>query len=90
MNTEDKKAKIKSLVTDLLNTAHEEMIKNIDKALNSGAVDVDDWDENFKPMILPKIIYTAIVIKASKDYEGKGTSYEKWVKKEVNNLLYFI
>lgn len=74
----------------MLNESHEAMIKKIDKALNSGAIDIDSWDESHNPMILPKCITTAIMQNESAQYEGKGTSFEKEVKKEVRNIRYFL
>lgn len=90
MTTQEKADKIKSLVTDMLNDSHQAMIKKIDKALNSGAIDVDSWDENDKPMIVPKCIVTAILEQESTQYSGSGTSFEKQIKKEVKNIRYFI
>lgn len=90
MTTKDKRNKIKSLVTDMLNESHEAMIKKIDKALDSGAIDVDGWNESHNPMILPKCIVTAILQNESTQYEGKGTAFEKEVKKEVRNIRYFL
>ena len=85
-----KKEKIKSLVADMLKESYENMIKKIDTAINSGAVDIESWDESSNPMILPKCIVTAILQNESKQYEGKGTSFENIVKKEVKNLRYFL
>jgi len=90
METQNKKEKIKSLVIDMLNQSHNTMIKDIDRAINSGALDIDNWNESDKPMIIPKIIVTTILQKESKQYEAKGTSFEKQIKKEVNNLHYFL
>lgn len=90
MTTQDKKNKIKALVTDMLNQSHEAMSKKIDKALNSGAIDIDSWSESHSPMILPKCIVTAILQDESTQYEGKGTSFEKDIKKEVKNIRYFL
>lgn len=87
---ESKRDKIKGLVVDLLNQSHEEMYFKIDAALNSGAIDIDSWQEDDSPMILPKIIITAILENESTQYQGKGTSFEKKIKKEVKNLKYFI
>ena len=87
---ESNKSKIAELVKDMLNESHESMLKKIDKVLNSGAIDIESWDENKKPMILPKCIVTAILQNESTQYEGKGTSYEKQVKKEVKNIRYFL
>ena len=87
---ETKRDKIKGLVVNLLNQSHEEMYFKIDAALNSGAIDIDSWQEDDSPMILPKIIITAILENESTQYQGKGTSFEKKIKKEVKNLKYFI
>ena len=85
-----KKEKIYSLVSDMLNQSNKAMRKNIRKVLNSGAVDVDNWDESISPMILPKCIITAILQHESTQYDGTGTSFEKRIKKDVNNIRYFI
>ena len=86
----EKREKIKSLVSDMLKESYEAMVKKIDKALNSGAVDIDGWNEKDSPMILPKCIVTAILQNESTQYEAKGTSFEKRIKKEVNNIRYFL
>jgi len=89
MTTQEKKNKIKSLAEDLLKESFDNMIKKVEKALNSGAIDVNSWNEN-TPMILPKCIVTAILQDESMQYEGKGTSFEKQIKKEVKNIRYFL
>ena len=90
MTTEQKKQEIKRLVNDMLTESFEAMKKNIDKILNSGAIDVDTWEAETAPMILPKCILTAILKHESHQYEGKGTSFEKYVKKESNNIQLFL
>lgn len=90
MTTQEKKEKIKSLVEDMLNESHQAMLKKIDKAINSGVINIDDWDENISPMIIPKTILTAILKNESTQYEGKGTSSHKQVKKDSENILLFI
>ncbi len=90
MERQEKKIKIKSLVEDMLKDSYDNMIKNVEKAINSGAIDIDGWDENTSPMILPKIILTAILQDESGQYSGRGTSFENKVKKEVKNLRYFL
>ena len=87
MTNQEKKDKIKSLVIEMLNTSHDNMISNVDKALSSGAVDVDEWDEKY---FLPKCIITAILEQESTQWDGSGTSYEKLIKKEVKNIRYFL
>lgn len=85
-----KREKIKSLVIEMLNDSHAAMIKKVEKALNSGAVDIDNWDEKNAPMILPKCIVMALMEDESQQYIGRGTSYERRIKKEVKNIRYFI
>jgi hypothetical protein len=90
MTTIEKKEIIKTLVSDMLEESYHAMIKKIDRALNSGAIDIDSWDKDKFPMITPKIIVTAILKNESSNYEGKGTSFEKQIRKEVKNLLHII
>ena len=84
------KEQIAELVKDMLTESYEAMIKKIDKVLNSGCVDVESWNKDSSPMILPKCIVTAILQNESTQYEGKGTSFEKQMKKEVKNIRYFL
>lgn len=86
----NKKAKINKLVKDMLKESHRKAIANIDKALNSGCIDIDAWDENISPMVLPKTILTAILEVAAVQYTGRGTSHEKQVKKDVRNIRMFL
>lgn len=90
MTNTQKKRKIKSLVKEMLKESHKAMIGKIDRVLNSGAVDIDAWSESYAPMILPKCIITAILQDESHQYEGKGTSFEKRVKREVKNITYYL
>jgi hypothetical protein len=80
------KEQIADLVKEMLNESHEAMIKKIDKVLNSGCVDVENWSKDHSPMILPKCIVTAILQNESTQYECKGTSFEKQIQKEVKNI----
>jgi hypothetical protein len=84
------KQKIKGLVKDMLIESHKKALESIDKALDSGCVDIDGWDEETSPMILPKCIVTAILQNESTQYDAKGTSFEKQIKKEVRNIRYFL
>jgi len=85
-----KEKKVETLVNMLLDKSHEAMKNAVTKAINSGALDIDSWDENSNPMIIPKIIATALLECESHKYSAKGTSFEKLIKKEVKNLKYFI
>jgi len=90
MNEQQKKEAIKKHCIDMLNESHEFMIKKIDRALNSGAIDIETWSPTDKPMIVPKCIVTALLQTESHQYEAKGTSFEKQVKKDVKNLINYI
>ena len=58
---ETNKQKIKKLVEDMLIESHQKALKNIDKVLNSGCIDLEGWDDKKAPMHLPKCILTAIL-----------------------------
>jgi hypothetical protein len=90
MKTNTKKNKIKAHVKDMLKQSNKAMLEKIDKAINSGAIDIDSWEEDNKPMVLPKTIVTALLESESTQYRGIGTSHEKRIKKDVKNLRYFI
>jgi hypothetical protein len=84
------KQKLKGLVKDMLIESHKKALKNIDKALNSNCIDIEGWNEEHAPMILPKCILTAILENESRQYTARGTSYEKQMEKEVKNIRYFL
>lgn len=90
MKREVKEKRIKKLAADMLKQSHKIALSRIDKAIKSGALDIESWEPTSRPMILPKIIVTAILKRESQQYDAKGTSYEKEVKKEVANLMCFI
>jgi len=90
MKTEDKRNRFKSLVSEMLRDSYEASIKQIDNALNSGCIDIDQWDETTNKMIIPKCLVTAILQRESEQYDAKETSFERQVKKIVRNIRYFI
>ena len=90
MNIQDKKNQIKALVIDMLEESNKAMISKVEKVLNSGCIDIESWDKEINPMIIPKCIVTAILENESCQYQAKGTSFEKEIKKEVENIKYFI
>jgi len=85
-----KKEKIKDLVFDMLNESHEQMLKRVEKILNSSSIDIESWDEKNNPMILPKSIIVALLQNESDQYNGKGTKFEKEIKQNVKNIIYVI
>lgn len=86
----DKKIKIEELTLMLLENSYELMKVKIKKALNSGSLDIDSWDEHNESMIFPKIIACALLEDEADQYKVKGTYFEKQVKKEVKNLKLFL
>jgi hypothetical protein len=90
MDSDSKKESIKARVEELLNDSFIDAQKMVNKALNSGAIDIESWDAEINSWVLPKIIVTAILKRASENYEGKGTDFEKQIKKETNNLKHFL
>lgn len=86
------KAKIKKLIKGELAVAYREIKLNIDKVLNSKAVDVDidEWDEKNHPMVLPKIITMALLEDGATMFQGKGTGIEHVIKKKVKEIRYYI
>ena len=86
-----KKAKIKKLVNEMLNDSVKAIKSRlIDKALNSGAIDIEGWSEDHSPMILPKSIVIDLLNHEADQYSARGTSFEKQVKKNVKNIGLFL
>ncbi len=90
MATDKNKQKIKKLTIELLKRSHKEAIKNVEKALNSGAIDVSGWDEKDMPMLVPKAIAIAVLTYEAGQYSGRGSSAEKKVAKDAKNIGYFL
>jgi hypothetical protein len=84
------KEKIKKLVIEMLNESLTDINKKLDHVLNSGAIDVEGWNENNAPMITPKTILAALLENEALQYYAKGTSFETRVKKEIKNIKLFI
>ena len=82
--------KISKLANEMLDESIPHIRKMIERALRSGAIDVEGWDEENKPMILPKTILIAALESEADQYRPTGTSFEKEVNKEVKNIRYFI
>jgi hypothetical protein len=89
-NVVAKKKLIRKRVMDLLNVSMKAAIKNIDKAIKSGSVDIASWDENDAPQILPKCLLIAVLREEIDKHDARGTSFEKRIKKESNNIKLFL
>ena len=85
-----KKDKMKEKAIRLLRESYENAIKKVDKAINSGAIDIEAWDEHNSPMITPKAILVAILTDEIQQYNCVGSSFEKQVKKESKNIYAMI
>lgn len=82
----ENKEKIKLIVKACLKQSAEAMEAKIEKAIKSGALDISNWDEKFNSMIIPKTIVIALLEDEADQYKARGTSFEKQIKKDVNNL----
>ena len=84
------KEKIKNLTIQMLDESYKHSLKKIDKALNSGAIDLDAWDENVNPMLIPKAILIAILLDEADQHDCKGTSFGRQVNRDAKNIGYFL
>lgn len=87
---ESKEEKIEKLCLDMLDHSVTEIKARIKRAINSGAVDVEAWDEKHNSYLLPKAIMIAIFERETNLYRPTGTSFEKQVNKEAKNIELFI
>lgn len=85
------KEKIRELVIDMLTELHQKAIQKVEKTLNSGAIDIDGWDEDNSPMLLPKAILTAILEDEARQYVIPNNHHLKrsW-KEDVKNIKFFL
>ncbi len=88
--TDKKKAQIKKLALKMLKESFDKQKAKVDRALNSSAIDIDAWDENSNPMLIPKAIVVAILIDEADQHNCAGTSFEKEVKKNVKQIGYHL
>tara|TARA_R110002126_G_scaffold187208_1_gene335769 strand:+ start:719 stop:985 length:267 start_codon:yes stop_codon:yes gene_type:complete len=86
----EKEQRLKKEVTEMLTDSLDKMKEKIDKAFKSGCIDVEGWDEGLGRLILPKTITAAIIEDEVSQYLGRNTSFERQVRKEVDNIKCFI
>lgn len=89
---EDKtnKEKLKATTKKILNELRREQEKYLETILNSGYSSIKSWDENNTPMILPKAICVAILKESINQIDGRGTAFEKQVKKEAATIHFLL
>ena len=82
-----KRERLKNAVLGCLSESIEAIkTKTLDKALNSGAININDWDEENSPMILVKGIIIGILKSEAEQYSAKGTNFEKAVEGISNRI----
>jgi len=85
-----KKAFIESHVKSMIADSTKAMEKKLTTLIESGAIDIEGYDTEHSPMVLPKSIVVALFESEAHQYKGTGTSSERLVKKNVRNFRYFI
>lgn len=87
-STKAKKAAIKVLTKDILKQAFKCIEAKIDKAINCGAIDINDWDADNNGMLLPKAIVIALLEDEADQYKSWG-DLGKQVKRDAANIKAF-
>ncbi len=89
-STEEKKLQIETLVEEMLEDSHKWMKERLTKVLDSSAIDIEGWQVDNNPMILPKTIVASLLEREAEQYKGFGTRFERQIKKAIKNIRYFI
>ena len=81
---------IEKKVEELLNDSYIDAKQKLSKALNSGAIDIENWDPNHNHWLLPKIIAIAILEDLGDELRPRSGDLVKKVDKEVKNVKLFL
>lgn len=73
-----------------LEQAIEAMRKNLVRAVNSSAIDVDSYDTDHNSMVLPKAILCALLENESGQFDLSHTSFKKEFLADKKNIKLFI
>jgi hypothetical protein len=90
MTNQEKKEEIKLIVSGMIECSKEQLYKSLDKALNSGCIDIDNWNDKINPLELCKSLMIAILENEASTYYAWSTCFEKEVKREVKNIKLFL
>jgi len=92
VSIENKKIALRNIVKDYIQKLSSKAIKDIDEVLNSGCIDLESYVFGGpNEMILPKVIVTAIMEEAARQYAPHETFPEfKEVRAEIDNIKLFI
>lgn len=85
-----KKQQVQDLVIEMLNSSFEAMKKKAIEAINSDAVNTENWSEVINPMILPKTIVSAVLERECTQYIHPDKKEAKKQRKEINHIKYYI
>ena len=85
-----KKMKVKSLIKGMFKQTEKELDTKIDKIMRSGVIDMDTWDEDINPMIVPKMFMVAFLRDEAEQFSAKGTSFEKTLHKGALEIGYHL
>ena len=84
----DKGKKIQQIAEQMLEASLSDIKKNIKKAINSGALDIDMWDG--ESSFLPKIVLVAALEEEASVHESAVPRLSGVVKQEVKNVRLFL
>lgn len=90
MTGKQKEKIVRKLVWSMIHEAAKHAQSRITETIKSGAINIDEYDLEHAPMVLPKTITAALLQAEIRPLLGTGTKYEKQVKKDIKNILYFI
>lgn len=77
------KTNVRKRTNELINDAAKHMKDNLKKLLESGAIDYEKYDDNWR---LPKNIMVALLEDMAREYSPIGTSYEREDNKTIKKL----
>ena len=76
--------KVDKMLFDVCSSVH----KRVEHLLNSGALNMEDWEDNF---LLPKALLSDALheVAANYDHTGNDSLYSKEQKAQIKNLRHF-
>jgi len=77
------KKQLQKKTRSLIFEASKHMRKNIDRAINSGSIDVSSWDNNW---LLPKLLLNALLMEEQHQYAPPAGMNERQYKKQIESI----
>jgi len=81
------KTELRKKTNKLISDAVSGMRKNMEKAISSGSMNIEEADDNY---ILPRSLVIALLQEEINQFDCKGTDFEKEVKKNAKNIYAMI